>query len=169
MGDGNTTWGAKRIQLGYPEAFQINYVEVGNEDNSNNGTSSYSEYRFPMFYDAISAAYPNITIMGSTVDIDPFPANAAGDFHEYTRPDYFVSLFDLFDNSNTTSRQHKTLVGEYAAVQPNDAIQKEVNWTEPLYPFPFWMGTVAEAVFLIGIERNADKIIGAAYAPTCRT
>lgn len=61
MSDESTTWGAKRIQLGYTEPFRINYVEVGNEDNLNSGSGSYSEYRFPMFYDAISAAYPNIS------------------------------------------------------------------------------------------------------------
>jgi alpha-N-arabinofuranosidase len=27
-----------------------------------------------------------------------------------------------------------------------------------------WVGTVVEAVFLIGIERNTDHIIGASYA-----
>src|SRR5688572_29885981 len=33
---------------------------------------------------------------------------------------------------------------------------------------PWWGGSVAEAIFLIGAERNADKIIGATYAPLLR-
>lgn len=66
-----------------------------------------------MFYDAIHAAYASITIIGSTVDINPFLGNASGDYHLYTRPDDFVSHFSSFDNANTTNRQHKTLVGEY--------------------------------------------------------
>jgi len=118
-----------------------------------------------MFYDAITAVYPNMTVIGSTVAINPFPGDASGDYHQYTRPDYFVSQFNFFDNSNTTTRQHKTLVGEYATVQPNEQGQLGVNWTEARSPFPFWIGSVAEAVFLLGIERNADKIIGASYAP----
>ena len=109
MGDASTTLGAKRIALGYSEPFQINYVEVGNEDNLNNGLDSYQDYRFPAFYDAISAAYPNITIIASTIALDPFPGNSSGDYHQYTRPDYFVSQFNFFDNYTS---QHPILLGE---------------------------------------------------------
>ena len=31
--------------------------------------------------------------------------------------------------------------------------------------FPFWYGSIAEAIYLLSAERNADKIIGAGYAP----
>ena len=31
--------------------------------------------------------------------------------------------------------------------------------------FPFWYGSVAEAIYLLSAERNSDKIIGAGYAP----
>jgi hypothetical protein len=56
-----------------------------------------------------------------------------------------------------------TFPGEYAAVQPNIPSGGGVNWSLPKWMFPMWVGTVAEAVFLIGTERNADKMIGAAY------
>lgn len=56
-----------------------------------------------------------------------------------------------------------TFPGEYAAVQPNIPSGGSVNWSLPKWMFPVWIGTVAEAVFLIGTERNADKMIGAAY------
>ena len=109
MGDASTTWGAKRISLGYAEPFQINYVEVGNEDNLNGGEDSYQDYRFPDFYNAIKAAYPNITVIASTIELDPFPGNASGDYHQYTRPDYFVSQFNFFDNYTS---QHPILIGK---------------------------------------------------------
>ena len=56
-----------------------------------------------------------------------------------------------------------TFPGEYAAVQPNIPSGGGVDWSLPKWMFPMWIGTVAEAVFLIGTERNADKMIGAAY------
>lgn len=31
--------------------------------------------------------------------------------------------------------------------------------------FPFWYGSVAEAIYLLSGERNSDKVIGASYAP----
>ncbi|GAW27045.1 putative alpha-N-arabinofuranosidase A [Rosellinia necatrix] len=37
-----------------------------------------------------------------------------------------------------------------------------------LRPFPWWGGAVGEAVALISYERNADRIIGALYAPILR-
>lgn len=82
--------------------------QVGNEDQLNNGSASYSAYRFPAFYNAIHAAYPGITVIASTVDVSPFPGNAYGDYHEYTRPDDWVSEFDYFDDF---SRDHHVLIG----------------------------------------------------------
>lgn len=128
-----------------------------------NGLDSYGEYRFPDFYNAITAAYPNITIIASTIALEPFPGNASGDYHQYTRPDQFVQQFSMFDNYTS---QHKTLVGEYADIQPNQPQGGGANFSEPRSVWPFWIGTVAEAVFLIGLERNAEAIIGASYAPT---
>lgn len=50
---------------------------------------------------------------------------------------------------------------------PNTDSVGYVNWTDrgpasfPVHPW--WIGSVAEAVFLLGAERNSEKIIGAAY------
>lgn len=108
MGDASTTYGALRIALGYTDPFQINYVEVGNEDNLNNGLVSYEDYRFPDFYNALLAKYPNLTVIASTIALEPYPGNASGDYHQYTRPDQFVQQFSMFDNA---SSQHKSLLG----------------------------------------------------------
>ena len=62
--------------------------------------------------------------------------------------------------------------GEVATVYPNTDSLGYVNWTDrgpasfPVHPW--WIGSVAEAVFLMGAERNSEKIIGAAYAPTAQ-
>jgi alpha-N-arabinofuranosidase len=85
-----------------------------------------------------------------------------GDFHEYARPDKFVNQFNLFDSYPT---DRKALIGEYAVTQQNTPGNPGVNWSAPKLKFPTWIGTVSEAVFLLGAEKNADKIIGASYAP----
>lgn len=42
--------------------------------------------------------------------------------------------------------------------------EKGINWTDKHFTlYPFWLGSVAEAVFLLGAERNADLIIGTTY------
>jgi alpha-L-arabinofuranosidase len=117
MGDSSTTWGAKRIALGYPEPFQINYVEVGNEDSLGNGAKTYAAYRFAAFERAIHKAYPHMNIMASYNDVGavhpPFKGTS-GDFHEYARPVQMSSQFDQFDNYTT---DHKLLLGEYAVIE----------------------------------------------------
>lgn len=50
MGDASTTFGSQRIALGYTEPFPIKFVEIGNEDNLNDGEASYIAYRFNAFY-----------------------------------------------------------------------------------------------------------------------
>lgn len=163
MGDTSTTYGALRASLGYPDGWTIKYLEIGNEDNLNSGSSSYSSYRFSAFYDAIIDAYPDMVIIGSTIAYSPMPGSAGGDYHEYTRPDGFVEQYNYFDNFSTV---HKTLVGEYAIIQPNDGTASDgANWSESKATWSFWIGSVSEAVFEIGLERNSDKIIGASYAP----
>jgi alpha-N-arabinofuranosidase len=162
LGDTSTTYGALRASLGYPEPFSVKYVEVGNEDNLNNGLESYIDYRFPAFFNAIRAAYPDMVIIASTVASGVEFSNAAGDYHQYTRPDDFVSQFNWFDNYPI---DNPTLVGEYATVQPNTPAGGGTDWSAPRSPWPFWIGSVAEAVFTLGIERNGEKMIGASYAP----
>jgi alpha-N-arabinofuranosidase len=44
-------------------------------------------------------------------------------------------------------------------VHPNGGIKWEGN----LMPFPWWGGSVAEGIFLISAERNADRVLGVAF------
>ncbi|KAL5372659.1 hypothetical protein DPSP01_013320 [Paraphaeosphaeria sporulosa] len=165
MGDVSTKWGAYRESLGYGP-FQINFVEVGNEDSLNGGAPTYAAYRFNAFYDAIKAAYPHMTIIASFYDVDGAtpPFDAAGDFHEYAIPNQMAKQFGKFDNYTS---EHPLLLGEYAVIEYNQPHTTGPQWTPgaPRAFTPFWYGSCAEAIFLLGAERNSDKIIGASYAP----
>lgn len=133
----------------------------------NHGEPSYHEYRFNAFYDAITAAYPNMTIIASHYDVDGAtpPFNASGDFHEYAIPVQMSSQFGYFDNYTSA---HPLLLGEYAVVEYDHFNTSAPSWTAgALRAFvPFWYGSVAEAIYLLGAERNSNKIIGASYAPS---
>ncbi|KAK0906750.1 hypothetical protein LTR91_015190 [Friedmanniomyces endolithicus] len=164
-GDASTTWGAYRESLGYGP-FVVNLVEVGNEDSLGGGGPTYAAYRFPAFYKAISAKYPDITIITSYYDVDGAtpPYNASGDFHEYAIPRQMSNQFTYFDNYTSA---HPILIGEYAIIEYDTGNKTGPEWYSgaPRAYFPFWYGSVSEAVFLLGAERNSDKMIGAAYAP----
>jgi len=166
MGDVSTPWGAKRAELGYPEPWPIRFIEIGNEDSLSNGGHTYRAYRFDMFYKAIKAKYPDMTIIASFYDVGPEtpPYDAAGDFHEYAVPLQMSSQFNYFDNY---TNEHPLFLGEYAVIEYDIPGFSSPQWDKGALRamYPFWYGSVSEAIYLLSAERNADKIIGAAYAP----
>jgi alpha-N-arabinofuranosidase len=58
------------------------------------------------------------------------------------------------------------VVGRFAVIQNNtDNPLDGANFNVPRNQWPYWIGSVAEAVFLLGTERNGGQIFGASYAP----
>ncbi|KAH7127483.1 glycoside hydrolase superfamily [Dactylonectria macrodidyma] len=166
-GPANSTWGSKRAELGHPEPFQLEYVEIGNEDwllppsGSKAGWESYIEYRFPMFREAINEAYPHISVVGSGSVFDNYtiPENAIGDYHVYPKPNQLVTDFGKFDNIPS-----KHIIGEVAATTGNDG----QPWGPISLDVPWWTSAVGEGIALISYERNADRVISTCYAPILR-
>ncbi|KAK0649122.1 glycoside hydrolase superfamily [Cercophora newfieldiana] len=166
-GDANTTkWGAVRASLGHPKPWKVRYVEIGNEDwlaGRPTAYDAYKNYRLPAFIKAFREKYPKVELIASPSVFDnmTIPAGVAGDWHPYLTPDKMVLAFNKFDQ---LSSDNVTLIGEAASTHPNGGI----GWDGPLMANPWWGGSVGEAVFLIGAERAADKVIGACYAPGLR-
>ena len=158
LGDTNTTWGSLRAQYGHSEPYDIPMLEIGNEDNLSGGCGTYAS-RFQAFHDAITPTYPNLQIIASTSDAtclpDPLPANTWTDIHHYETPDAFVASFGEFDNYPRTPG-YGVFVGEYASTSGNDG--------SPTY-WSYMQASCAEAVYMIGLERNSDLVKMASYAP----
>jgi alpha-L-arabinofuranosidase len=147
IGSTSTPWGAKRAADGHPAPFNLTMVEVGNEDFFDQ-SGSYNAYRYPMFYDAIKAAYPDLKIVATT-PVTSRPMDIVDDHYYNSDPNFFASNAHLFDTASRTGP--KILVGEYAATDGT--------------PTGTMGAALGEAAFLTGVERNADLVIGASYAP----
>jgi alpha-L-arabinofuranosidase len=147
IGPTTTSWGAKRAADGHPAPFDLHMVEVGNEDFFDQ-SGSYNTYRYPMFYDAIKGAYPQLQIV-ATAPVSSRPMDVLDDHYYDNDPAYFAENAHLFDGVSRTGP--KILVGEYAATQGS--------------PTGTLAAALGESAFLTGIERNADLVIGASYAP----
>ncbi|KAG1365528.1 putative Alpha-L-arabinofuranosidase 1 [Cocos nucifera] len=147
-GSSNSTWGSARAAMGHPEPFQLNYVAIGNEDCG----LKYYRGNYLKFYYAIKAAYPDIKIIsncdGSSTKLD-HPADLY-DFHIYTSASNMFSTNRKFDSASRTGP--KAFVSEYA-VTGSDAGRGSL------------LAALAEAGFLIGLERNSDVVEMASYAP----
>jgi alpha-N-arabinofuranosidase len=146
-GDTSTTWGARRAQDGHPAPFKLTYVEIGNEDFFDHNPGSY-DGRFAQFFDAIKAKYPALKVIATT-KVDGRTPDVVDD-HFYTRAAQ-VFQSDAGHYDDTDRKGPKIFVGEYA--------------TRIGSPTPNMNAALGDAVYLIGMERNADVVIMSAYAP----
>ncbi|KAM5345075.1 hypothetical protein ACJ41O_010937 [Fusarium nematophilum] len=154
-GDDSTEYGSLRSSLGYHSPFNVQWVEIGNEDYLNGGTNSYYGYRFTALYDAIKERYPSMNFI-STINPSPSPDKGPDgmiDLHIYDNQNHFASLYGTFDQA---SRDFPVFVGEYAAIRAFGNRSGEIGAQT------FGMAC-AEAVFLLGCERNSDVVLGSAY------
>ena len=145
-GSVDTPWGRQRAEDGHPAPFQVNYVEVGNEDFLD-GSGSYDAYRFPMFYDAIRAAYPDMKIVATT-NVSSRTPDVVDD-HYYQSPSWMDTHANLYDSRSRSGP--KVMVGEWASQEGT--------------PTPDLNAALGDASWLTGLEHNSDLVTQEAYAP----
>ncbi len=145
-GPTDSVWGAMRARAGHPAPFHLKYMEIGNE----NGGATYRE-RWPLFVNAIHARYPEIQFVADQWQgghpADPKPNIV--DEHFYDTPEWFMRHATYFDHYDRNGP--KIFVGEYAVTR--DCGLGNLR------------GAIGEAAFMTGLERNADHVIMASYAP----
>lgn len=140
-GNSSTTYGALRAKNGRTKPWHLKYVEIGNEDYF---TDTYS-YRFPAYYNAIKNRFPELVLIASGANGVEFPDDPMmTDIHHYKSASDLVNLFSEFDNwpVNNTG----VLIGEYNGGAPT---MKDSS---------------SEAAWLIGLERNSNKVRASCYA-----
>lgn len=160
-GDVNTKWGKVRADLGHPAPFHLKMMGIGNE----NWGPQYLE-RLAIFTKALKAKYPEIKLVNSS-GTDPngerfdhlntaLRQNNADiiDEHYYRRPEWFLQNANRYDNYPRNGS--KVFAGEYAA-QSDKTVS--VNNRNNL------ITALSEAAFMTGLERNADVVTMASYAP----
>ena len=146
-------WGRKRAQMGHPEPFHLTHIEVGNEENLPNEFFA----RFKQFRTAIQAKYPSMQVIsnagpddsGSTFDtawkLNKDAKVDMVDEHYYNSPQWFLQNNDRYDSYDRSGP--KVFLGEYAS--GGNAFKNGL----------------AEAAYMTGLERNADVVKLASYAP----
>ncbi|CAN1752283.1 Alpha-L-arabinofuranosidase 1 [Linum perenne] len=134
--------------MGHPEPFNLKYVAIGNEDC---GKKNYRG-NYLKFYEAIKRDYPGIQII-SNCDGSGRPLDHPADFYDYHVYTSASNLFSMSHQFDRTSRSGpKAFVSEYA-VTGKDAGTGSL------------LAALAEAAFLIGLEKNSDIVEMASYAP----
>ncbi|MFB7333354.1 alpha-L-arabinofuranosidase C-terminal domain-containing protein [Streptomyces adustus] len=148
-----STWGGLRARMGHPRPFLLTHIEVGNEEN----LPAEFFARFKEFRAAVAAVHPDITLVsnsgpddaGTTFDTAWRLNREAGvalvDEHYYNSPQWFLQNNDRYDTYDRGGP--KVFLGEYAS--GGNAFKNGL----------------AEAAYMTGLERNADVVRLASYAP----
>ncbi|GAC1428657.1 MAG: hypothetical protein NVSMB65_01970 [Chloroflexota bacterium] len=147
-GSTHTVWGARRAADGHPAPFALPYVEIGNEDFFDQ-SGSYDN-RFTQFVDAMKTRYPATALIATAPVSSRTPD--LYDQHFYEKPAWFVANAGYYDGYDR--RAPRILVGEYAA-QTDTVGQSQATLGAAL----------GEAAWMTGLERNADVVRMASYAP----
>ena len=156
-GDVNTEWGKLRAEMGHPEPFNLKFIGIGNEQWG----PEYPEHLKP-FVDAIRKAYPDMNVIGSS------GPNSEGEQFDYLWPEMAKLKVDLVDEhfyrpeawflkegmryDKYDRKGPKVFAGEYACHG------RGKKWNH-------FNAALMEAAFMTNIERNADIVHMATYAP----
>ncbi len=153
----STQWGKIRAEMGHPASFNMKFIGIGNEQWG----AEYTE-RLEPFIEAIRQVYPDIKIIGGS------GPNSEGEQFDYLWPEmkrlkvdlvdehfyrsesWFLSQGTRYDNYNRTGP--KVFAGEYACHGEGK------KWNH-------FNASLLEAAFMTGLERNADVVQMATYAP----
>jgi alpha-L-arabinofuranosidase len=155
----NTKYGRMRAANGHPAPFNIEYLEIGNENNQPSAKDQSDHYydRYKKFREAVLAKYPDMHIIGNVTAwgtddpkwLSQEPAELL-DEHYYRNPAWFADNFHKYDFYERNS--HKIYCGEYA-------VTSGFGHTGNLN------AALGEAVFMMGMENNSDVVAMNSYAP----
>jgi alpha-L-arabinofuranosidase len=157
----NTTWGAKRAAMGHPKPFNMKLLGIGNEQWG----QQYMD-RYARFSKALKSKYPDLQLVSAA---GPDPADQRFQFawtklrqlhadiideHSYATSDWFYNNTHRYDEYDRHGP--KVFMGEYAAQSVGIVSTKNKNDVEC---------ALSEAAYMTGLERNADVVCMASYAP----
>lgn len=156
-----TKWGKLRAEMGHPKPFNLTMMGVGNEQ----WDRQYIE-RYKVFEKTLKAKHPEIKLVSGA---GPYSGGDWFDYawkelkttkvdfideHYYSPPQWFLKnagRYDTYDRKGP-----KVFAGEYAAHTKEDSVSESRN---------NWLSALAEGAFMTGLERNADVVRMASYAP----
>ena len=154
-------WAALRAKMGHPAPFNLKYLGVGNEQWDYKDNKAFSK-RLKVFMDAIRKVHPEIKLIGTSG-----PNSEGEDFdlgwtamkelkadlvdeHFYRNINWFKNEMYRYDEYDR--KGPKVFAGEYAC---HDSGKKYNHAGASIY----------EAAFMTNLEKNADIVHMATYAP----
>ncbi len=170
----SSKWARLRRDMGHSEPFRLNKIGIGNEQWQWNNNNWYARYE--AFEKEIHKHYPDMKLISSSGPVKSDEDSPEGSFsgawkwirsnqennckftyavdeHYYADANWFLENDCRYDEYD---RKTKVFAGEYAARTSLTDVPEEKNNLQ---------SAIAEAAFMTGLERNADVVYRASYAP----
>ena len=155
-GSASTAWGALRIKNGHPAPYNLKYLEIGNENGSENDDGVYSP-RYAMIRKAVLERYPEIKIMFNGVCHTSKLSHTFGNEVEFTDEHFYnMNEFAKFKDLSVLYNRYDTIdpackkicVAEYAssAIGPDGNVVGNYG------------DAIGDAIFNLGCEKNSERM-----------
>ena len=156
-------WAKLRADMGHPEPFNLKYLGVGNEQWDYKDNPAFTK-RLKIFVEAIRKVHPEIKLIGTTGPdsegenfdrLQPRMKELGCDLydeHFYRNEEWFLKSGNRYDNYDRSKKAPKVFAGEYACHG------RGKKWNH-------FNAALMEAAFMTDLERNADVVEMATYAP----
>ena len=154
-------WAKIRAEMGHPAPFNLKFIGVGNEQWDYKDNKAFSK-RLKLFIDEIRKVHPEIKIIGTSGPDSEGQSFDLGwtamkelkadlvDEHFYRNIEWFKNEMNRYDEYDRNGP--KVFAGEYAC---HDRGKKYNHAGASIY----------EAAFMTNLEKNADVVHMATYAP----
>jgi alpha-L-arabinofuranosidase len=151
-GSTSTYWGAKRAANGHPAPYNLQYIEIGNENSFM--LKEYNE-RYPMIYKAVKAVYPTMKVMYNGKLSSPEMSHTYGNEVDFVDEHFYwpdlSTLYNRYDSIDPACK--KICVAEYASSKNGNG----GNVTGQLGD------ALNDAIFLLGCEKNSERMWWTGY------
>ncbi len=152
----STEWGGKRAANGHPKPYNLTYLEIGNENGSEQDVNNYSA-RYAMIREAVLARYPNMKFMFNGVCHRRILSHTFGNEVDFTDEHFYnmgdlgfekdlSGLYNRFDTIDPGCK--KICIAEYASSSLGHVGNIIGNFGD----------AIGDAIFNLGCERNSERM-----------
>jgi len=171
-GDTLTPWGAVRAANGHKAPYNLQYVEIGAENNHRANDSAAYAQRYRIIHDTIIKYYPDMKIAFNGnlygeqyyLDMIAFKGHYS---EEVSHPegqsfwavdDHFLSndnsgRYSFYDSANCDPGISKFMIQEYCSSHKGMAANVDADFSDAL----------ADGIFMLGCEKNSERMSWTGY------
>jgi hypothetical protein len=152
----STKWGTVRAKNGHPAPYNLQYVQIGAENNHRANDSAAYAQRYRIIHDAIIKYYPDMKIAFNGHFYGEV-SHPEGQFF-WAVDDHFLSndnsgRYNFYDSANCDPGISRFMIQEYCSSHKGMAANVDADFSDAL----------ADGIFMLGCEKNSERMSWTGY------